>query len=151
MSSAKLKKSLKAITPTQPVAEIEGLDTAPLNAVEPSYKFHAHCPDCDKEFETDNGEWLIWCGEKHHAEAILKAARAYQAGAGGDEWLPIESAPRDGTEILAYWSLGHGSHGCTKFLKGEWVNPEDCDDEYCAPDFWQPLPAPPLTRKENGE
>ena len=80
----------------------------------------------------------------------LSASQADTKPAGG-EWLPIESAPRDGTEILAYWSLGHGSHGCTKFLKGEWVNPEDCDDEYCAPDFWQPLPAPPLTRKENGE
>ena len=79
-----------------------------------------------------------------------RASQAATKPAGG-EWLPIESAPRDGTEILAYWSLGHGSHGCTKFLKGEWVNPEDCDDEYCAPDFWQPLPAPPLTRKENGE
>ena len=90
------------------------------------------------------------------AEEIYKllvdalASQAATKPAGG-EWLPIESAPRDGTEILGYWSLGHGSHGCTKFLKGEWVNPEDCDDEYCAPDFWQPLPAPPLTRKENGE
>ena len=82
--------------------------------------------------------------------ALLLASQADTKPAGG-EWLPIESAPRDGTEILGYWSLGHGSHGCTKFLKGEWVNPEDCDDEYCAPDFWQPLPAPPLTRKENGE
>ena len=83
-------------------------------------------------------------------DTLRNASQADTKPAGG-EWLPIESAPRDGTEILAYWSLGHGSHGCTKFLKGEWVNPEDCDDEYCAPDVWQPLPAPPLTRKENGE
>ena len=63
-----------------PEPEIEGLETALMNAVKPSYDLHIGCPNCGEYGVTDNGEWLIWCGEKHHAEAILEAARRYQQG-----------------------------------------------------------------------
>lgn len=60
-----------------PGEEIPHLKTALMNAVKPSYDIHIMCPSCQKEVKTDNGEWLIWCGEKHHAEAILEAAKRY--------------------------------------------------------------------------
>lgn len=53
------------------------LETALKNAVGPSYNLYVTCPDCNKEYTTDNGEWLIWCGAKEHAEAVLKAARCH--------------------------------------------------------------------------
>lgn len=62
-----------------PEKAIEGLEAALMNAVSPAYKFHAHCPDCQVEFETDNGEWLIWCGTEQHANAILEAAKRHLA------------------------------------------------------------------------
>lgn len=46
-----------------------------MNSIQPEYNFHATCNKCGEETETNNGEWLLWCGEKHHAEAILSAAR----------------------------------------------------------------------------
>lgn len=54
--------------------EIAGLDTALKNAVKPSFDIHTTCPECSAQIKVDNGEWLIWCGKKEHAEAILQAA-----------------------------------------------------------------------------
>lgn len=79
------------------------------------------------------------------------------------EWRPIESAPRDGTDILVYFAPITGR--ITGAWKVSWENlygertPEDgswCVDDnkhgpyplrgYCAGDatHWQPLPASPL-------
>jgi hypothetical protein len=80
-------------------------------------------------------------------ETIAKAEAALSAAKGGG-WLPIESAPKDGTEILifrdyaavkvggGYWSIHqrcwiHGGYMC-------WQLP---------PTHWQPLPTPPNTSK----
>lgn len=40
---------------------IEGLDTALLNATKPVY-------------DENSGEWVLYCGEEHHAKAILQSA-----------------------------------------------------------------------------
>jgi hypothetical protein len=59
-------------------------------------------------------------------------------------WIPIESAPRDGTEILvseygtldiAFWSD----------QRNKWLGPYDmCGDvEVMEPTHWMPLPTPP--------
>lgn len=53
------------------------LEAALKNAVRPEYDFYAKCSHCGKESLTDNGEWLIWCGEEEHAKAILQAAKKY--------------------------------------------------------------------------
>ena len=42
-----------------PLPKIEGLRAALKNVCEP------------------HGEWFLWCGEKYHADALIKAARAY--------------------------------------------------------------------------
>jgi len=56
---------------------IEGLETGLKNAVKPNFTFHATCGACGETTETDNGEWLLWCGDKDYAQAILDAAKAY--------------------------------------------------------------------------
>lgn len=87
-------------------------------------------------------------------------------------WQPIETAPKDGTEILAY-----SEHGCTGTMLVRWtsiinfltdseiekmhadgLNPEDLEESDwffadfvhgdrlssdCYPTHWQPLPEPP--------
>ncbi len=68
------------------------------------------------------------------------------------QWQPIEAAPRDGTEIFAYWGkwrtesgmeVDSNCCGTTLYLNGVWINPDDADDEYRAPTYWMPIPAPP--------
>lgn len=64
-------------------------------------------------------------------------------------WQPIETAPRDGTAIFAFWAPASGKvhagcFGVTEFdTVRSWVNPEDSDDEYCEPTHWMPLPPVP--------
>lgn len=67
------------------------------------------------------------------------------------EWQPIETAPRDGTEILGWCEIGVVvvSWNEQRFHK----NPKPYWDsnrqsvtwmrEYCQPTHWQPLPQPP--------
>lgn len=79
----------------------------------------------------------------------------WRMGWTADRWLPIESAPRDGTEFLAWFpadtSFGEMTITCWwHSVKGRefeecWRTPlftigEEADD---APTHWQPLSAPP--------
>lgn len=79
-----------------------------------------------------------------------------------DGWLPIESAPRDGTIVLVWTAVSAGeirgisrsakghadiarySDGRSDYL-GDWW--DCCGGDYystwCQPTHWQPLPAPP--------
>lgn len=57
----------------------------------------------------------------------------------GDKWVGIETAPRDGNDILAYWDKSCvyaviSWHGC-------WLGEDD--QEVSAPTHWMPLPLPP--------
>lgn len=66
-------------------------------------------------------------------------------------WQPIETAPKDGTEIWAYngeqarmyWAEGHGEN----FDYALWVWSDDLlsdvDPSPDQPTYWMPLPAPP--------
>lgn len=68
--------------------------------------------------------------------------------AGLREWLPIESAPKDGTEILASTKNGVEYIACWFDVCG-WFNPAiyETDDTaqelYRDPVAWMPLPTPP--------
>lgn len=68
---------------------ISRLKTALKNARQPSYDIHIICPECDTQATTNNGEWLIWCGDKEHAQALLDASRAYLSLLESKEWAIV--------------------------------------------------------------
>jgi len=97
------------------------------------------------------------------ADGARKAwnTRALASRAGG--WLPIESAPKDGTAVLGYWGSSLGAHrhvsgsnyGITAFCQttGEWYDASESDNEddvWDEPSRWQPLPEPPAAPEPVG-
>lgn len=61
-----------------------------------------------------------------------------------DKWLPIDSAPRDGTPVMLYFPhryQGNGgiSWGCC--VNGEWL--DSCAIRDNTASHWMPLPKPP--------
>lgn len=70
-----------------------------------------------------------------------------------DKWQPIETAPRDGTEVLLWWPYWRRRPVIGKWDGSTWVSevklyfygtgspyPDDSDSD---PKNWMPLPAPP--------
>lgn len=66
-------------------------------------------------------------------------------------WQPIETAPRDGTPILAFWRHGGDKTRCSviRWHKDEWwtfASPglhNLCAHTDTEPTHWMPLPPPP--------
>lgn len=74
-----------------------------------------------------------------HAAKIADAALA-QPPRPVDGWEGIESAPKDGTEVLGYWDKSRCMEVVSQWPEGGW----DADGtKISAPTHWQPLPAPP--------
>ena len=82
-----------------------------------------------------------------------------QAGERAEAWLPIESAPRDGSRVLLYcaWNgVVRGKWESDKYGKPPrpyWTN--DCEYTFGKlatrkdqPTHWQPLPPPPALGSE---
>lgn len=66
-------------------------------------------------------------------------------------WQPIETAPKDGTEILA-WQKGEGAFVVfwySRLFNWKWTTHDLGGDENLYPSHWMPLPAPPTTEGEN--
>ena len=65
------------------------------------------------------------------------------------EWQPIDTAPKDGTDILAYleWTDKSGEIRVIRWdeeMEVWWGDyAYDPDDEFEYPTHWMPLPAPP--------
>jgi hypothetical protein len=85
------------------------------------------------------------------AECIITAQRGEQVGPVA-EWLPIETAPKDGTWILAiidgeYQPGIRYAPSVSRFTNGSWdyENYEDTGEEWY-PTHWMPLPAPPKAK-----
>lgn len=57
------------------------------------------------------------------------------------EWQPIETAPKDGTEILGAWYYGGWSYQPMIWRNG-WVKKFDAMS-LLNPSHWMPLPPPP--------
>jgi hypothetical protein len=77
--------------------------------------------------------------------ALPKLKAALQSSAKKQGWQPIETAPRDGTEILVSWhgwpSLeGDNSIEIAIFKEGVWWSN---DAVVSTPSHWMPLPPPP--------
>ena len=82
-----------------------------------------------------------------------------QRGLIAQGWQTIETAPRDGTGILANWHLPDAPHASgiasVCFLSGAWYDYPRCspsiDENYGTPTYWMPLPNPPKITKPNKE
>jgi hypothetical protein len=89
--------------------------------------------------------------EQHTMSIVIREVRRWLAGRSAKVWHPIETAPKDGTCILAFWTPMNGEkvigahYGLTKFYEGYWVCAEDSSIEWTIPTHWMPLPAAPST------
>lgn len=81
---------------------------------------------------------------KRHGKNVLAALS-------GDGWMPIESAPKDGTEYLGYDAKRNKFDVCV-FIDSPYVGHTAAQsdgeygagpDEFETPTHWQPLPPPP--------
>ena len=75
--------------------------------------------------------------------SIDSAASALSAGLGA--WLPIETAPKDGTPVLVAWE-GLSFHPVVAHSEGnQWgtLSAGFGFEPLCAPTHWQYLPLPP--------
>lgn len=89
------------------------------------------------------GYFTSGCQSDADIEIIHAALSALVSNKG---WMPIESAPRDGTDIIGlnenqgvfryvcWWNPSHGYFTCT-------------GGDNCQPTHWQPLPTPPQDKK----
>lgn len=99
--------------------------------------------------------WMIAChkcGNKrcphgeNHAFACTNSNEVGQIGAAPAQWRPIESAPRDGCGVLAFWADLYNpgvieSFGVVRWTGKRWL---DEDGITCsAPTHFIPLPTPP--------
>lgn len=78
-------------------------------------------------------------------QALLRERELHQQA---DAWRPIESAPKDGTQILATWEDTWAQSGphievCEMGDEGYWFYSYDGDAPSSKPTHWQPLPARP--------
>jgi len=58
-------------------------------------------------------------------------------------WQPIETAPKDGTRVLLWLSIGI----CATYdsFDGQWEDDgQSLNTDFAAPTHWMPLPAPPV-------
>jgi len=80
--------------------------------------------------------------------SIVRAAltAAAQVRERADGWQTVESAPKDGTEILGFWQRS-GTYACVSFTDGQWA---DDEDYISPPTHWQPL-TEPLATELNAE
>jgi hypothetical protein len=80
--------------------------------------------------------------EKHFRASTPPAQGLVDAG----EWLPIETAPKDGTDILLWCPLPGSEYSVVgKLCDGWWQSSYEGEDVF-NPSHWMPLPAPPANR-----
>lgn len=89
-------------------------------------------------------------GNIEEAHRLLPALSASLPIKGGEDWLPIETAPKDGTWVWSFWPVTTLEDQQTP---ARWVESSLKDGPYwqdsadhidwCQPTHWRPLPAPP--------
>lgn len=112
------------------------------------------CPFCGGEASLSIGEQN---GQPRHYVECLKCAAcadmtfseataAYCWNARTHQWQPIETAPRDGEWIMAYWpTMGIGMFPFVVFWDEGWEPASHYARDYgeVYPTHWMPLPPPP--------
>jgi hypothetical protein len=76
------------------------------------------------------------------------------AGAAGSQWQPIETAPKDGTKVLAYTNDGYKYPLICQCVWGDgawWPDVWESPDEPLSPTHWMPLLTPPAMKQHLGE
>jgi len=76
-----------------------------------------------------------------------------------EAWQPIETAPRDGTAIFAYWTPTPQFVGdigelvdVVRFTDGQWWGGDEFEDDYArSPTHWKPVGAPPVISPQPGK
>jgi hypothetical protein len=61
-------------------------------------------------------------------------------------WQPIATAPKDGTQIIGWWSKSQVFE-IVDWCEGRWTNLDN--DEISQPTHWMPVPTPPVSRPEH--
>lgn len=106
----------------------EATRLAPCNCPAKDEPTKAHAHYCPVQFQQDI------------ALALDRADRVGAERARREDWRPIETAPRDGTEVWG-WEDDRGSNPMVWVDDGGWFI--TFSDEGANPRLWQPLPDPP--------
>ena len=80
-------------------------------------------------------------------ELINQAADMLDTRKSDDGWRTMESAPKDGSEVLGYIDE---AYAVVKFGCGRWTLTESgayAEDDEWWPTYWRPLPSPPKEGK----
>jgi hypothetical protein len=112
------------------------------DTVGPRTAMRQHVMSCDKRTPDRAAQVFAEASAmRDEAQALLAEAEHLALSAPG--WLPIESAPLDGTWVLTFWTTTQIPEPprVAQFTCDSWFgqNAEPLSD----PTHWQPLPAPP--------
>ncbi|QDP62902.1 MAG: hypothetical protein Unbinned5081contig1002_7 [Prokaryotic dsDNA virus sp.] len=81
---------------------------------------------------------------KRMARAALEASEAVKMVR--EQWQDIETAPKDGTEVLTCQRSVDGGIwiNISRFVPDDWSDGKWYDKSgFCQPHYWQPIPTPP--------
>jgi hypothetical protein len=96
--------------------------------------------------------FVSWLCEKEATPAIQQAlTTAFEAGRReAGQWLPIETAPRDGQKVLLWWPYWNGIYPVVGWFGRprhsehyQWLSDVCLSDDGPQPTRYQPLPQPP--------
>lgn len=144
------------MTNTQPPSDVRELLPCPFcGGVAALAKKCVYCRECGCQGFYG---YEIACGDN---EPIERWNTRTTAKPTSDAWLPIETAPRDGTHILVCrwpvtgrWSCNKVWWGKGDFDSKRWIMSSRSKLRYL-PTHWQPLPLPPVDTAaqagQNGE
>jgi hypothetical protein len=91
-----------------------------------------------REFDYDTANRM----ERDAAKALITVSEALLRSE-GDAWEPIETAPRDGTEILGYDSRAELAPVRSMYLASDGFWTICRNGRTAMPTHWRPLPTPP--------
>jgi hypothetical protein len=93
---------------------------------------------------TAYGAYLPWALMSHrHQQDWQAVANVVIQAHEAQRWQAIESAPKDGTEVLLWVDYSRTQIMTGSYSFGSWF-PTDGDKPICGlPTHWSPIPAPP--------